>query len=216
MPGAFTPVCHKDHIPEIMNRIQEFRNRGVQRIGIMTTDSCDVITAWMIDRGLQKKILGEKYVIGISDNGRNWLPKVGLVRDGKRLRVTGERAVLVMQNGIVKGLQIDEASTCKLSSANDALNLIDAVNSGISFQAPESSAAPAVKAEIVDPTLSQRREEFDPRNESNDEENMNSESVENGVKRRKVDDSTVELDRGGESSHGTLKVGKRRAKRKNW
>ena len=46
MPGAFSPVCHKDHVPTFVEHFDEFRAKGVQLIGVVSVNDGFVMTAW--------------------------------------------------------------------------------------------------------------------------------------------------------------------------
>ncbi len=46
VPGAFTPTCSDDHVPEYLNNAQAFRDAGVDGIVILATSDFFVVKAW--------------------------------------------------------------------------------------------------------------------------------------------------------------------------
>jgi peroxiredoxin len=46
MPGAFTPTCTKEHLPDIMTNIDSLTSSGVDRVAVMTTNDRFVNMAW--------------------------------------------------------------------------------------------------------------------------------------------------------------------------
>ncbi|CUM54173.1 uncharacterized protein AC631_00660 [Debaryomyces fabryi] len=63
-PGAFTPTCTEEHIPNYLKNVEQFKSKGVDRVIVITANDPFVNAAW-------GKALGYKdesnYVIFASD-----------------------------------------------------------------------------------------------------------------------------------------------------
>ena len=46
MPGAFTPTCSGQHLPSIIESEKDLKKKGVDIIGILTTNDPHVLNAW--------------------------------------------------------------------------------------------------------------------------------------------------------------------------
>src|ERR1700719_1809559 len=46
MPGAFTPTCHRNHLPGFVEKAGEFHKKGVDTIAVTTTNDHFVMSAW--------------------------------------------------------------------------------------------------------------------------------------------------------------------------
>ena len=46
LPGAYTPTCHKEHLPGFIARAEEMRSKGVDQIVCLSTNDVFVMEAW--------------------------------------------------------------------------------------------------------------------------------------------------------------------------
>src|SRR5258708_24089047 len=56
MPGAFTPACHRNHLPGFVEKSAEFRQKGVDTIAVTTTNDHFVMSAWSKVAGADGKV----------------------------------------------------------------------------------------------------------------------------------------------------------------
>jgi glutaredoxin/glutathione-dependent peroxiredoxin len=106
LPGAFTPTCHKTHLPGFIDRAEAFKaEKGVEEIFVVATNDAFVMSAW-------KKISDENEKITYLADGNAELPKLlGLEMDGTangmglRLR----RFSMLIENGIVTRLNVEDS-----------------------------------------------------------------------------------------------------------
>jgi peroxiredoxin len=57
VPGAFTPTCNDEHLPGYVNSLDRFKELGVERVAVITTNDRYVNNAWRsaIEACMQKK-----------------------------------------------------------------------------------------------------------------------------------------------------------------
>jgi len=56
VPGAFTPTCHKNHLPGFLAKEAEIKAKGVHTIAVTSVNDAFVMGAWAKDTGSEGKI----------------------------------------------------------------------------------------------------------------------------------------------------------------
>src|SRR5512135_2067992 len=56
VPGAFTPTCHKNHLPGFIAKAAEIKAKGVDTIAVTGVNDVFVMDAWAKDTGGAGKI----------------------------------------------------------------------------------------------------------------------------------------------------------------
>ena len=56
VPGAFTPTCHKQHLPGFMAKEDELRAKGVDVIACLSVNDAHVMDAWKKQTGAGRGI----------------------------------------------------------------------------------------------------------------------------------------------------------------
>ena len=113
LPGAFTPTCSAKHLPGFKEKAAEFRARGVDAIACVSVNDAFVMAAW----GKDQKV-GDDIVMLADGNGA-FATAVGLEMDGtgfgmgKRI----QRFSMVIDDGVVKSLNVEEPGKFEVSSA---------------------------------------------------------------------------------------------------
>ena len=46
LPGAFTPVCSANHVPEYKEKLPEIREKGVDVVAVLAYNDAFVMSAW--------------------------------------------------------------------------------------------------------------------------------------------------------------------------
>ncbi|KAJ5249193.1 Peroxiredoxin Pen c 3 [Penicillium chermesinum] len=46
LPGAFTPVCSANHVPEYIQKLPELRAKGVDQVAVLAYNDAFVMSAW--------------------------------------------------------------------------------------------------------------------------------------------------------------------------
>jgi len=111
MPGAFTPTCNDLHLPGYVNGLEPLLDLGVEQVAIITTNDLFVNRAWRdsLEACMGKKMGKELTFFSDADG---WvLRAVGLVDDmGFGLGVRSQRFALVLKDGVVEHIAVDEAA----------------------------------------------------------------------------------------------------------
>src|SRR5690606_15618687 len=58
VPGAFTPTCHRNHLPSFVARAEEIKAKGVDAIAVTAVNDIYVLNAWLEASGAKGKIDG--------------------------------------------------------------------------------------------------------------------------------------------------------------
>ncbi|PQA87558.1 peroxiredoxin [Hyphococcus luteus] len=117
VPGAFTPTCSAKHLPGFVEKADEFKSKGVDKIVCMSVNDAFVMNAWGED---QKT--GDKVVM-LADGNGDFARALGLVMDGTGFGM-GERSQrfsAVIDNGVVKELNVEAPGAFDVSSAEHML-----------------------------------------------------------------------------------------------
>ena len=119
VPGAFTPTCSKQHLPSYVNNFDKIKAQGVDTVACTAVNDVFVMDAW----GKDQKA-GDKVTM-LADGDGDYAKKLGLELDlrGKGLGVRGKRWSMVVNNGTVEKLNVDEGkyemtgaeATCSLN-----------------------------------------------------------------------------------------------------
>lgn len=107
LPGAYTPVCHKEHLPGIVALCDEIKSKGIETIACTAVNDIYVLDRWSREMGADGKVLM------LADGNAEFAIKAGLAVDLTRfgLGVRSMRYVMLVANGAVKLLNIDEVIT---------------------------------------------------------------------------------------------------------
>ena len=118
LPGAFTPTCHRNHLPGYMAHQADFKAKGVDEIAVVSVNDVFVMDAWEKNTGATGK------VTFLADGSGDFAKACGLVLDltGKGMGVRSQRYSMLVEDGVVKKLNIEDAPAgAELSSGAEAL-----------------------------------------------------------------------------------------------
>ncbi len=117
VPGAFTPGCTKTHLPGFMANELALKNKGLDAIYCTAINDAFVMDAWAKATGADGK------VTMLADGAGDFAKKCGLDQDlsGPGLGLRSKRYSMVVENGVVKVLNIEEAPGIDKSSAETLL-----------------------------------------------------------------------------------------------
>ena len=122
VPGAYTPTCHKAHMPGFVDRAAELKAKGFDTIACTSTNDIFVLTRWAEDTGATGKI------VMLADGSADFAKKAGLDLDlsARGLGVRSKRYAMAIENGVVKILNVEDAPPQHdKSSAATLCSLID-------------------------------------------------------------------------------------------
>jgi glutaredoxin/glutathione-dependent peroxiredoxin len=114
VPGAFTPTCSAKHLPGFVQRAEEFKAKGVDEIVCMAVNDPFVMREW----GKQGAADGK--VTMLPDGNATLAAALGLQMDGSGygLGTRAKRFALVIDDGVVKDVQVEAAGAFEVSSAD--------------------------------------------------------------------------------------------------
>lgn len=117
IPGAFTPTCSKQHLPGFMANELALKNKGIDAIYCTSVNDAFVMAAWSKDTGADGKVMM------LADGSGDFARKCGLEFDlsARGLGVRSKRYSMVVDDGVVKLLNIEEQPTLDKSSAETLL-----------------------------------------------------------------------------------------------
>lgn len=118
MPGAFTPTCHRNHLPGFVENRDTILRKGVDEILILSTNDTHVLKAWAEASGARD---GIRFV---SDGNTDFITKAGVAMDrsaaGMGLR--SARFAMIVEDGVVTAISVeDQPGQTVVSSAAQIL-----------------------------------------------------------------------------------------------
>lgn len=122
VPGAYTPTCHKNHMPGFVDRVGELKAKGVDTIACTAVNDVFVLTNWAKDTGAAGKIEM------LADGSGDFAKAIGLDIDlsGFGLGVRSKRYAMLVDDGVVKVLNVEDSPPlAEKSSAANLCSMID-------------------------------------------------------------------------------------------
>ena len=116
VPGAFTGVCHKQHMPTVVANVDALKAKGVSTIAVTGVNDISVLDAW-------KKASNADKIEFLADGNGEFAKAIDLTFDGSGngLGTRSKRYAMLVEDGVVKKLNIEEAPGKVEVSGGDAL-----------------------------------------------------------------------------------------------
>ena len=116
VPGAFTNTCHKMHVPSISQNADAIKGKGVTTIAVISVNDIFVMDAW-------KKATAADKIDFLADGNGEFAKAIDLTFDGSGngLGTRSKRYAMLVEDGVVKKLNIEEAPGKVEVSGGDAL-----------------------------------------------------------------------------------------------
>jgi peroxiredoxin len=104
MPGAFTPTCHRNHLPGFVENCDAIRAKGIDEIIILATNDTHVMKAWAEASG------GKDKLRFVSDGNAEFVQKAGLSNDSsaRGMGIRSKRFAMIVNNGVVEALLLED------------------------------------------------------------------------------------------------------------
>ncbi len=117
LPGAFTPTCSAKHAPGYIDQIDAFKAAGVDEIWCVSVNDAFVMGAW----GRDLKAAGK--VRMMADGSADFAKATGLTLDltAKGLGLRSNRFSMLVKDGVVTALNVEDAGGFKVSDAETLL-----------------------------------------------------------------------------------------------
>jgi glutaredoxin/glutathione-dependent peroxiredoxin len=117
VPGAFTPTCHRNHLPGYVAKAAAIKAKGVDAIAVTAVNDVFVMDAW-------SKASGGDGIEFLADGNGDFAKAIGLAMDGSGfgLGTRSQRYAMVVDNGVVQALNVEDApSKADISGAENLL-----------------------------------------------------------------------------------------------
>ena len=116
VPGAYTPTCSARHLPGYVEKAADLKAKGVDEIACTAVNDAFVMGAWQ-----QANDAGD--VTMLSDGNGEFAEAVGLTMDGSGfgLGKRGQRYSMIVEDGVVKELNVEQPGDFSVSSAEHML-----------------------------------------------------------------------------------------------
>ena len=117
LPGAFTPTCSAKHVPGYVERAADLKAAGIDEVWCVSVNDAFVMGAW----GRDQKTTGK--VRMMADGSAEWTKALGLTMDltAKGMGVRSQRFSMLVDNGVVKTLNIEAPGKFEVSNAETML-----------------------------------------------------------------------------------------------
>ncbi len=105
LPGAFTPTCHKNHLPGFINEEKAFKDKGVAEIAMTAVNDHYVLDAWAKATG------ATSHVTFLADGNAEFAKALGLEFDAGMggLGLRSKRYSMLIDDGVVTKLFVEES-----------------------------------------------------------------------------------------------------------
>ena len=116
VPGAFTPTCSARHLPGYVDKAAELKAKGVDEIACTAVNDAFVMGAW-------NEAAGSSDITMLADGNGDFAKAVGLTMDGSGfgMGTRGQRFSMIVDDGVVTELNVEEPGDFKVSSAEHML-----------------------------------------------------------------------------------------------
>jgi glutaredoxin/glutathione-dependent peroxiredoxin len=120
VPGAFTPTCSAKHLPGFVQQADAFKGKGIDTIACLSVNDAFVMDAWGRDQQV-----GDKVKL-LADGNATFAKALGLELDatGVGLGIRSQRFAMVVDDGVVKGLHVEQPGAFEVSSAEAVLKTL--------------------------------------------------------------------------------------------
>ena len=117
LPGAFTPTCSAKHVPGFLQNADALAAKGVDTIACVSVNDAFVMGAWAKDQGTGGK------VEMLGDGSAELTKAMGIELDltERGLGVRSRRFSMLLDNGVVTQLNLEEGGALEISGAETIL-----------------------------------------------------------------------------------------------
>lgn len=117
LPGAFTPTCSAKHLPGFVNNADALKAKGVDTIVCLAVNDVFVMGAWGKDQNVGDAVMM------VADGSAEFTKATGLELDlvERGLGLRCQRFSMIVDDGEVKNIHIDEAGAFEMTSAETML-----------------------------------------------------------------------------------------------
>jgi glutaredoxin/glutathione-dependent peroxiredoxin len=120
VPGAFTPTCSAKHLPGFVHNSEAMKAKGIDAVACVSVNDAFVMGAWG-----NEHMTGER-VIMLADGNGDFTKALGLEMDATKygMGLRSQRYAMLVDNGVVRKLFLEEPGAFSISSAEHMLKEI--------------------------------------------------------------------------------------------
>lgn len=117
VPGAFTPTCSASHLPGVVANADTILGKGVDTIACISVNDAFVMDAWGKDQNAGGKVMM------LADGNGDFAKALGVDEDrtDKGMGIRSRRYAMVVEDGVVKTLNIEAPGKFEISDADTIL-----------------------------------------------------------------------------------------------
>ncbi len=114
VPGAYTPTCSAKHLPGFKDHAGDLNAKGVDTIACVSVNDVFVMGHWGKDQDVGDKVLM------LADGNGDFTKAIGLELDGSKfgMGLRSQRYSMIVKDGVVETLNVEEGGDFKVSSAD--------------------------------------------------------------------------------------------------
>jgi peroxiredoxin len=119
VPGAFTPGCSITHLPGYVVNADKIKARGVDTIACLAVNDAFVMDAWGKSQNAEELLM-------LADGNGDFTAALGLELDGRGfgLGTRSQRFAMIVEDGLVKHLNVEAGPGVDVSSAETMMALL--------------------------------------------------------------------------------------------
>jgi peroxiredoxin len=120
LPGAFTPTCSAKHVPGFVSNHGQLKGKGVDQVLCVSVNDAFVMDAWSKDQRADDKVMM------LADGNGEFTKAMGLTLDarGAGLGERSQRYAMVVDDGVIKTLNVEKPGAFEVSSAEAILKAL--------------------------------------------------------------------------------------------
>ena len=114
VPGAFTPTCSAKHLPGFKEHREDLTGKGVDTVACLSVNDAFVMGAWGKDQDVGSSVKM------LADGNGDFTKALGLELDGSKFGMgpRSQRYSMIVEDGVVKSLNVEEGGEFRVSSAD--------------------------------------------------------------------------------------------------
>jgi peroxiredoxin len=119
VPGAFTPGCTMTHLPGYVVNADKIKAKGVDTIACLSVNDAFVMDAWGKSQNADDLLM-------LADGNAELTKALGLELDasGFGLGIRSQRYAMIVEDGVVKHLNVEQGTGVDVSAAEKILALL--------------------------------------------------------------------------------------------
>ena len=119
LPGAYTPTCSAAHLPGFVVHHDAIVAKGVDAIACLSVNDAFVMGAWGADKNADD-------IVMLADGSGAFTAAVGLELDltAKHMGVRSQRYAMIVNDGVVTHLNVEQGANFEVSDAETILRLL--------------------------------------------------------------------------------------------